>query len=89
MFCKRFNELEYETKDKIATYLFNKKYHLINELIERKNDDLKLSSLNKEEIEIEMQYVNSKHYVIDLLEDCNWAVFDADFNMYIFETKCK
>lgn len=89
MFCKKFNELEYEAKDKIATYLYNKKYHLINELIERKIDDLKLSSFSKEEIDAEIKYVQSKHYVIDILDDCNWAVFDNDFNMYIFETKCK
>ncbi len=37
----------------------------------------------------ELAYVNSKHYIIDILIECDWAVFDEDFKMYIFETRCK
>jgi hypothetical protein len=89
MNCKRFNEFNEEQQNKIATFLFNKKHHLIADLIERKIDDLTLTVQNKNELQKELEYTNSKHYVIDILKECFWAVFDDQLNMYIFETQCK
>ena len=89
MNCRRFNEFTVPQQNAIATFLFNKQYHLIKNLVERKLDDIKMNITNKEELQKEIQYVTSKYYIVDILSDCNWAVFDNDFNMYIFETQCK
>jgi NAD-dependent SIR2 family protein deacetylase len=89
MNCRKFNEFTTEQQSKIASFLFNKKHHLIADIIERKVDDLKLTMQNKDDLQKELHYTNSKYYVIDILSECSWAVFDDDFNMYIFETQCK
>ncbi len=89
MICRKFSELNPEQQNQIASYLFDKKHHLIKDIMERKIDDLKISISNPNEIAEELAYVNSKYYIIDILIECDWAVFDEDFKMYIFETRCK
>jgi len=89
MNCRRFSEFTVSQQDAIATFLFNKQYHLIKNLVERKLDDIKMTITDKAELQKELQYVNSKYYIVDILTDCDWAVFDDNFNMYIFETQCR
>ena len=89
MICRKFGDLNPEQQNQIASFLFNRKHHLIKDIIDRKIDDLKLTISDPREYAEELEYVNSKHYIIDVLNECEWAVFDEDFKMYIFETSCK
>ena len=89
MICRKFGDLNPEQQNQIASFLFNRKHHLIKDIIDRKIDDLKLTISDPQEYAEELEYVNSKHYIIDVLNECEWAVFDEDFKMYIFETSCK
>ncbi len=89
MICRKFSELNSEQQSQIASFLFKRKHHLIKDIIDRKIDDLKLTISDPQEYAEELEYVNSKHYIIDVLNECEWAVFDEDFKMYIFETSCK
>jgi len=90
MIYKRFSDFSVEEQDKIVTNLMKKRNDSINELIENKLEDIELSSrYSSAERQADIEYVNSKHYLIDVLSVANWAIFDEEYNMFIFETSCR
>lgn len=90
MIYKKFSEFDLEEQDKIVSNLMKKKNDLINELIENKLNDIELSTrYSSIERQADIAYANSKYYLIDVLSTANWAVFDEEYNMFIFETNCK
>lgn len=90
MIYKKFSEFSLEEQDQIVNNLMKKRNDSINELIENKLEDIRLSTrYSSVERQADIEYVNSKHYLIDVLSVANWAIFDEEYNMFIFETSCR